>query len=227
MKIYYRLIVSGILILGLGCVQAQQDPMDASGPGGIVQSGLFLALIGTAVAPTCEEIINPSGGKCIFVTAPHNGNFDTSADGDWVTEADEFCTAQRPAYLVYNYKAFLVSENTNRKATTPRINWVLLSNTSYYRDSDKKKIGTTNSSFLLPPTLENSLGTSGTSFWSGIDSAFTYAADTNRCISGTNWKTASSGTQGKVGHLTVTNSTYIENTTATCDSLLPIVCVQQ
>lgn len=210
------------------CLDSQRDPLDASGAGQVVQNLLFALLLSSGTA-TCESASVNGGGKCIFVTTTlHNGNFDNSpANGNWVEEADAFCLSERPSNLTGTYKAFMVSEIANRRASAVPINWVLAANTSYYRYADKKKIGTTDSARIFPSTLENSLGTTGGAFWTGISTIGTYGANANRCNPTNNWESSSNGDTGYTGHLTSTSSGYITNGTMTCDSLLPIVCAQQ
>jgi hypothetical protein len=229
MKPQILLIVLTLILSLCGCIESKRDALDASGSGQLIQNLLFSALLSSSSAPSCESAIVNGGGKCIFVTTtPHNGNFDNSpSNGNWIEEADAFCLSERPSNLTGTYKAFMVSELANRRATATPINWVLAANTSYYRYADKKKIGTTDAARIFPSTLENSLGTSGGAFWTGISTVGTYGASVNRCNPANNWESASSGESGYTGHLTTTTSAYITNGTLPCDSMLPVLCAQQ
>lgn len=218
-----------LLFFFAACIESRQDSLDASGPGQVIQNLLYGVLLPTSSAPTCESASVNGGGKCIFVTTTlHNGNFDNSpANGNWVEEADAFCLSERPANLTGTYKAFMVSELANRRASATPINWVLAANTSYYRYADRRRIATTDGARIFPAALENSLGTTGGAFWSGISTIGTYGASTSRCNPGSNWESASGLELGYTGNLSSTTSSYITNGTMTCDSMLPIVCAQQ
>lgn len=129
--------------------------------------------------------------KKIFITqGSYDGNLvaaATTAGGTVSTgiqAADYLCTTDSNKPATGTYKALIVDHTDNQRiaCTTPQcsggasehVNWVLAANTTYYRADGTTVIGTTtaNGIFDFTTDLQNSMGTTTTTVWTGLTNSW-------------------------------------------------------
>jgi hypothetical protein len=158
---------------------------------------------------------NDSGEKRTFLTnSLYNGNLGGKAGADSKCNTD----LNRPSILPNTYKA-MVAVSASR-AGNPLADWVSAASTRYFQSNGTTEIMLTNASSVFTfGSLSNPFGSS--EYWTGLTAI--WGASTN-C---TGWTSSSSGVTGIFGDGTVLTSGSINSTTATCDQLKRILCVQQ
>jgi hypothetical protein len=174
--------------------------------------------------PSDKTVTNRDDDKYIFVTQGMvSGLIDSNLDGNAITEADAFCTAQRTVVGAPSgsYLALIV-DSSNRKAS-PLTYWPLKSDYNYYVFGTGNFMGSANSvSRIFNFPLSHSFSSS-TSFWTGMESDWT--SSTNHC---NNWSSDQSLDRANTGDTSSTTMTFINSGIAdSCDQMKPILCVQQ
>jgi hypothetical protein len=164
-------------------------------------------------------------GKVIYLTStPKKANFGG------VSGADAECNANPPNQGTY--KALLV-DGTTRVACTSAdcgtsgvdegVDWVLSPNTTYVREDGTTIIGTTSSAAIFPFPLDASIGTTGLSYWTGLEDDWTTSSD--NC---SGW-TATSDVFANEGLADATDSQAITGLSESCATLAGafFACVEQ
>lgn len=172
------------------------------------------------------------GGKIMFLATVPNGSFGGASS------ADTACNAQKPTgFSSSTFKAML-SDGTSRRAcyssgndncsmigTAGRVNWVLGASQSYCTTDYTVQIGTTDTNAFLIVPYENTLASSTTAVYTGLNSF--WGSSASNCggfasVSGTGILGSANGTEnGSTQH------TFISNGTGGCAGVGSIYCVEQ
>ena len=177
-----------------------------------------------------------------FITFITAGTFDgdlIAAEGNslanGILAADSLCMADTNKPAGGNtYKALIV-DGTNRVASVTnnagdgQVDWVLKSNSNYYRSDGTTLIMTTDVNRIhvfLSGDLTNSFGGTYYEYWTGLYS--TWIVHPARCINTTSWDTNTTGINGRHGIMTLKNSGAISATDIDCDTTsICLLCVEQ
>ncbi|MBP7252642.1 MAG: hypothetical protein KBA75_04060 [Alphaproteobacteria bacterium] len=180
----------------------------------------------TIESQTTDWHVTTEDYKLIFVTSTtSNGNLKGAA-ADGIAGANSTCnTRASSGSLPGTYKAWLATTAGNDPATLHSH-----ASTPYRLPVNLTKVAN-NWTGLVSGTLLNAINRSesGTSVsntnnvWSNADSSGTRVGSTN-C---TNWTSTSSGVSGAVGSSNATNTSWANNSTATCNTNKRLYCVQQ
>jgi len=161
----------------------------------------------------------------IYLTStPKKANFGG------VSGADAQCNSSPP--IAGSYKALLVDGTTRVACTSAQCatsgaaegsDWALAPNTKYVRPDGTTVIGTTSAAAIFPFPLAASIGTSGVSYWTGLNANWTTSAD-----SCSGW-TQTSGFSASEGLGDQTDSQSINGVSDNCATLAGafFACVQQ
>jgi hypothetical protein len=187
-------------------------------------SGTILGADVTNVVVSCVEI------RRIFITnATTNGDIKkTGVSG--IAKADALCMADANYPGFGTYKALIV-DGVNRIACTTancsggvgeHTNWVMIPNMNYTRPDSQTLIGIANSAGIFSFPLSAKLHGSNAFYWTGLLTNWTN--DTNHC---TAWAFDTPSQTGQYGTSNTLGSGTIRVGAATCNNLLPLVCVEQ
>lgn len=199
---------------------------------------LFVAPVAAFILTACHSSKNSDNsflmlflktsliGKTIFETslAYRPGGSDSSSFNS-VARADTICGSD-PAHPSSGIFLALLVDDTNRIASTGantgtgQVNWVLTPNTSYANTAGVTLFTTDANGLFVFGTLNASLGGTGATPWTGLNTDWTRSANT--C---SNW-TLSAG-NGTVGADNKTTVGFISNTTQSCGNTEPLLCVMQ
>ncbi len=169
--------------------------------------------------------------KWMYATPSHNGDFanDTNLSGaNEIEKADYYCELNKPSFLSGTFKAFLSSPNRkcDNALCASSYDWVLFSNKYYFRYEDGQLAYKTfdsqhvfnftfpyNQGFLVEP-------------WTGLDqtSSWQNVSLTPDC---NDWGNSSSLSSGNIGSANNNDYSGVSSGSTTCDSLKPIICIQQ
>ena len=205
-------LVSLLLIATASCAK-----YDAPG------SYLLLLLSGSATASSTSSSVPK-----IFVTASlFDGNFGgvAGADAKCMIDSNYPGTGTFKALMVDGVSRTACTASNCPTGTIEHTNLVFAANTAYVRRSDLVAIFTTDTSGIFTfGNLTNAFGTSANYHWTGLRTDWTNSG--SDC---TNWTTASTGVNGRVGLDNATDVSSIRDNTppVTCDLLRTLVCVQQ
>lgn len=150
-----------------------------------------------------------------------------------LSTADTNCNSDINRPSSGTYKAMLVS-STRRACSNSfcftgvgeNLNWVFKASTNYVRVDGTTLIGKTNDAGIFwdgnSITLKNGFSTASQPIWSGMNSDFTNSS--NNC---TNWTSNSVGIQGQYGISNLTSSGALNISSATCNNIGFLICVEQ
>ncbi len=161
---------------------------------------------------------------CTFVTAStYNGNLGGIAG------ANAKCMADGNYLGSDTYKALIV-DGTNRIASVTanlgdgQVDWVLKSNTNYFRSDGTTLIMITNANGIFVfGTLTNSFDTPATAYWTGLNNNWR-TDGVSICSS---WIDGTVGSNGSTGNGASSNSAAIHSGSVSCDNINRLLCVEQ
>jgi surface protein len=154
----------------------------------------------------------------IFLT---NATFDGGAIGG-ISGADAKCMADAQA-AGGTYKALLsVASRYLIVSPAEELDWPLAAHTQYLRKSDLLPVVTTDGSKIFSTTVfTNPISPTPGSFWSGLNSDWTYPS-TDIALRCDNWTSGAAGYTGKSS----SNASFTSTDTS-CATSLPLLCVEQ
>ncbi|MCE9597874.1 MAG: DUF1554 domain-containing protein, partial [Spirochaetia bacterium] len=168
-----------------------------------------------ACSPLVTVLLFQKSSKYIFLS-PNA----TNANFGGVVGVDAFCSSNKPAALPgvgSDYKGLVMASTRNQNT-----NWVLQGNTEYLNEAGAV-VGKTNASKLLIFNLTNPVSAISSMVYTGI-----VVTDENTWTAGTtctDWSVnISSGERGQTDSVT---TTMIANSMTSCNTMIPIYCVQQ
>jgi hypothetical protein len=177
--------------------------------------------------PNTQAMTN--GRLRIFVSATtNNGNLGGVSGADAICMAD----ANKPSDA-WSVKAMLVdgtsrvactSNNCGNFGVSEHTGWVLAASTAYYRQDGTTLIGTTTAAGVFSFPLNDKIGPSVTTAWTGLSvAAFSWMTSGSTC---TGW-TVSTG-NGEVGQAQdVTSAAINDISTPNCLNAKSLYCVEQ
>ncbi|MCB1158746.1 MAG: DUF1554 domain-containing protein [Leptospiraceae bacterium] len=176
------------------------------------------------VDPADGKVRNNDDDKIIFISnASYNGNLGGVSGADAKCNSD----SAKPSNIPNTYKALLVDGVSRQASLSPntgdsKINWVLLSNTNYFRADGTTKIGTTTAAGLFNFDMDASFGTALAADWTGLNSDWT--SHTQHC---TNWSSDANTENGSSGSVLFNTEWSIRLLSSGCDTSKRLICVQQ
>ncbi|HNN73594.1 MAG: DUF1554 domain-containing protein [Leptospirales bacterium] len=191
------------------------------------------------INPADVAVTNVDNEKYIFITAStYDGAFDFNAslaggansavngDGNPRQEMDNACQTDANKPASGTFRALAVDASHRRASLTAnlgdsQISWVLSPLYDYIRYPGGATLFTSDAnSIFVFGSLTNNFG-AGSTYWTGLNGDWTTGS---HC---TSWTDNGIAVSGSVGDGSSTGSNAISITTNTCDTLKPLICVEQ
>ncbi len=187
--------------------------------------------------PANVAVTNTDNEKYIFITAAqYDGAFDNNSalaggsngavngDGNPRQEMDNACQTDANKPAAGTYRAIAVGSNRraslNPNAGDSQISWVLQPNYDYIRTGPTALFTSNANSIFTGWPLSNNFG-AGSTYWTGLNTNWTTG---NNC---SNWTDNGLGSTGETGNGTPVGNGAISTANVTCDTALPLLCVEQ
>lgn len=179
----------------------------------------FLASCGDKDNSSQSPTQNPPGTsnfkRIAITTAQSDGGLGLGGNAIVALEnADGICHNEFPGF-----KALLSNEGRYNGANG---DWVLKANTEYRRMDGTTVIGTTNANSVFNFPLQNSMGTTSVSAWTGLEA--NWGGSMNTCDDWTDAYAAGFGTDGDTGAV---DSTSVANFGGSCQTQRKLICIEQ
>lgn len=206
----------------------------------VVFSGVALAL-GACGSSSSSNTAPAKTEFLTFVTAADftGGIKAAGGEANAIASADKLCNTDSNKPNASSYKAMLV-DGVNRVACTSakcatsgsseHVDWIFRANASYFRSDGATRVfkadanGVFDFGNYIDDLLENSFDTSGTAYWTGLDSGWT-SIPGEMC--GGSWDDGTIASSGDYGFGDRLNSGAIGGGLSTCENLRHLFCVEQ
>jgi len=197
------------LALILGCPSANDDDSSATDDDDAVADDDDSTALGSLRTFTVESDGNmggPSGADALCAASADNP--DTSAT--WKA-------------MLGGLSRVPCADADCDSGTAGQVDWVLQPSTTYTRPQGGAFFTTDANGVITTYPLDGAMLDNATNFWTGLDSDWTVYTDFH-C---NDWTTNGVQVRGRVGWSVGTDAAWIQGGDLACDSVLPVLCVEQ